>query len=1221
MEALAAIGLVSNVLNFIEVTAKLSSLIKEYSSVGEAPAEILAVTKRLNLTVKVVKELDESGRARLDHEEHALQMYCREAESLRVFLESLKLCPEQPRGRSENGSRLSWLKNRRVEKGWKVFKALRGKEKIDRFESSLDRVLDLIKLQQQTRIEATALRVDDKTSILVQNSESIIRGLGDLQLIPNQEPADTATMQTKVIFMVPLARNSGFLGRDDIIRQLDEKFVTTEGHSQPREVQTTALCGLGGIGKSQIALEYAYLRKERSPDAIFWILASTTTRFEESYKQIAAEFQLPGRNDPHVDVLQLVRNWLEREYKQPWMMVVDNVDDNEVFEKMTSGKSPFEYLPKIANAIILFTSRNRDICLNLVNDPIIVEPLSRDFARKLLGDRTKGDSTDEEKDILLAELDHLPLAITQAASYMAKRNKSVPQYLLLFQDSERSRVKLLEHKFVDTGREARSLESIATTWLMSFEQIKSENPRAANLLFTMSLMSRQSIPTSLIKDENENLVDFEEAVGTLVAYSFVSADDSGSNYTMHRLVQTVTRAWLNDHGDRISIESQLLSSLSRRFPEGDFETWKTCARYRPHVESILSYIPESSVEAERLSRADLLSKLAWYFREQGKYDHARINIEQALNMMHSFEGCGSEKMFRAKRKLARIIGDQGYPEEAIKLLVALLGAEDALNVPNRLETLETVDMLAMALANTLFPTRWPESEKLARRSLEHRRSALNDGHPRLLKSLHTLGWVLYRQERFDESVCLLEECLQKLRASLGEKNPETISTANDLALGLINLNPPKFETAEQLLRESVKQIVLSCGTDHPNTIVVQSNLCKVLRRSGKHTEAEALQLEQLALSEKILGPNHPTTIWCLGLVAVSLFYQEEYDSTESFILTALEKRPDLIRRDIINALSLINILALVQEKHQDFIEAAKNFQTVLQGRKEELGVDHPATLQAEHCFARTILAQGKFSEAAVMLQVLMPREAQVLGEEHDQTLLTVRLYGLALFSQRKFTEAEPLFRQVLSTREKTLGKEHERTLITRDNLEAALGEQRKWTEWEETSRESLAIRERVAPGEYGTLRVKSNLWFTLEQQAKFDESETVFNGLLADIKALPADFMESESFKKNTTCEEEWYFWRLRDGSFDIETLKARKRMADWIRMDPSAAQQSRGTGMTGGGIASSISNFLKKEPQESPGDIYREVMRNMERTCGRESEEFKALKLDYERLFGQQHL
>lgn len=242
----------------------------------------------------------------------------------------------------------------------------------------------------------------------------------------------------------------------------------------------------------------------------------------------------------------------------------------------------------MGNGSILYTSRNRDVTLNLVNDPITIPSLSVQEARKLLSERTKRASTDAEKDLLLTELDHLPLAITQAASYMTKRNKTVSQYLTLFREGEASRVKLLEHQFVDTGREAKSLESVATTWLMSFQQIKSENPRAANILFLMSFMDRQSIPAALLTTDEESTMDFEEAVGTLEAYSFISVDDSGSDYSLHRLVHTVTRAWLNGYGDASSSQAQALSSLSSKFPDGEFETWETCARYLPHAESVIS---------------------------------------------------------------------------------------------------------------------------------------------------------------------------------------------------------------------------------------------------------------------------------------------------------------------------------------------------------------------------------------------------------------------------------------------------------------------------------------------------------------------------------------------------------------------------------------------------------------------------------------------------------
>lgn len=131
--------------------------------------------------------------------------------------------------------------------------------------------------------------------------------------------------------------------------------------------------------------------------------------------------------------------------------------------------------------------------MDLVGDPISVPPMSVEEARMLLGDRIRGTSTETEQDTLITELDQLPLAITQAASYMTKRRKTITQYLSLLQDGEVSQVKLLAHNFLDVGREAATFNSVTMTWIISFQQIKSENPRAANLLFLMSFLDRQSM--------------------------------------------------------------------------------------------------------------------------------------------------------------------------------------------------------------------------------------------------------------------------------------------------------------------------------------------------------------------------------------------------------------------------------------------------------------------------------------------------------------------------------------------------------------------------------------------------------------------------------------------------------------------------------------------------------------------------------------------------------
>jgi hypothetical protein len=156
MEALAVIGLVSNVLGFIDTTTKLCALLKEYSSIGGAPTEVVALSKRLDSILNTIQGLDESGRARLDDEKAALQMGADQAEELRKFLESLKIAPNK---QFQTTSSLNWVNIKGVnlklsiEKGWKAFRAYHGREKLEKFQVSLDRILSLIMMQQQSRVE------------------------------------------------------------------------------------------------------------------------------------------------------------------------------------------------------------------------------------------------------------------------------------------------------------------------------------------------------------------------------------------------------------------------------------------------------------------------------------------------------------------------------------------------------------------------------------------------------------------------------------------------------------------------------------------------------------------------------------------------------------------------------------------------------------------------------------------------------------------------------------------------------------------------------------------------------------------------------------------------------------------------------------------------------------------------------------------------------------
>lgn len=276
--------------------------------------------------------------------------------------------------------------------------------------------------------------------------------------------------------------------------------------------------------------------------------------------------------------MQLVTDWLENHYKLEWLMIIDNVDSIETFLKIEiHGKPLIDYVPQSANGSVLYTSRNRDIGVDLTqdHDPIMITSMNLEEAQHLLGKDLISRSTSEDRRDLLEELDYLPLAINQAVAYMTKRRISIKEYLVLFRKSDSNKVRLLKHEFSDNGRETRRMESLATTFIVSFEYLRAEHPNAADLLSIMSFFDRQNIPRSCLQSENTDPLDFEDSIEFLIAFSFVTGDDQvreengddddfdGKSYSMHRLVQLATRQWLKEN--KTDKEDAFASQAIQRF--------------------------------------------------------------------------------------------------------------------------------------------------------------------------------------------------------------------------------------------------------------------------------------------------------------------------------------------------------------------------------------------------------------------------------------------------------------------------------------------------------------------------------------------------------------------------------------------------------------------------------------------------------------------------------
>ncbi len=355
--------------------------------------------------------------------------------------------------------------------------------------------------------------------------------------------------------------------------------------------------------------------------------------------------------------MQLVKDWLENTYSLEWLMIIDNVDNAEAFFKeKVHGKPLVEYVPQSARGSLLFTTRNRDIGIDLTrnSDPIMIPSMSEEEAQQLLGDPLMSSSTVEDRQNLLEELDYLPLAITQAVAYMTKRRKSIPQYLTLFRQSDSTKIRLLKHEFSDFGRGEKRMESLATTFVVSFDYLKKAHPDAADLLSMMSFFDRQRILGDVLHGQDANQLDFDDAIGLLVAFSFVTEEISRGRafYSMHRLVHLATRAWLReiepDGGEAFSsiAMQQVAENLHIRLswvvkrPEDTVVDYMNIKRLaRTHIQALLALQLQSPSKETRLAQATLhlACALNWQWLPESsqaiKESHAAKALDIRINIL------------------------------------------------------------------------------------------------------------------------------------------------------------------------------------------------------------------------------------------------------------------------------------------------------------------------------------------------------------------------------------------------------------------------------------------------------------------------------------------------------------------------------------------------------------------------------------------------------------
>jgi len=649
---------------------------------------------------------------------------------------------------------------------------------------------------------------------------------------------------------VPYRRNPYFTGREDLLTRLHGLLHAGKATAL---TQPQAISGLGGIGKTQTAVEYAY-RYRGDYQAVLWASAATRETLISDFVALAALLQLPERDlaDQGV-VVAAVKRWLAS--NRDWLLILDNADDLEMAA---------EFMPLESSGHILLTTRAQ--FTGAIANSLEVEKMELAEGALLLLRRAKllaqdaplEQATAPDRSLaeaVVRELDGLPLALDQAGAYIEETNCGLSGYLDLYRTRRKD---LLQRRSLLRSEHP---EPVATTWSLSFQKVEQANPAAADLLRLCSFLDPDAIPEDIITEgaaETGPLLhpvaadpyQLNEAIEVLRTYSLIKRSAETRTLNLHRLVQVVLKDGMDKKTQR-KWAQRTVKAVNAAFPDVEYSTWPRCQACLPHALACAALIELHKLTFPEAAR--LLNRAGWYLQEHALYAQAEALLQQALSICEHAPASEDTPIGSILNNLALLYQDQGKYAEAIPYGQRALDFSEKTRGPDHSETATILDNLANLYR---VQGKYEQAEPLYQRALAIDEQALDPDHPNTATGLIHLALLYKNQGKYEQAEPLYQRALAVYEKALDPDHPYIATALNNLAL--LYKTQGKYEEAEPPYQRSLAIKERTLGPDHPDIATTLNNLANLYRAQGKYEQAEALYQRALAIYEQAFDPNHPS---------------------------------------------------------------------------------------------------------------------------------------------------------------------------------------------------------------------------------------------------------------------------------------------------------------------------------------------------------------------------
>ncbi|MFJ6812951.1 FxSxx-COOH system tetratricopeptide repeat protein [Streptomyces avermitilis] len=790
-------------------------------------------------------------------------------------------------------------------------------------------------------------------------------------------------------------RNQTFTGRNVILTQVREQLRSGMSVVLP---QPQALTGLGGVGKTQVALEYVH-RFMADYDLVWWTSAESVDNVVASLAELGARIGAPGGEDMALVSRETVQMLARGVPTKRWILIFDNADNPEQLTR---------YFPAGGGGHILVTSRNQAWATQGQSLPVDV--FLRQESIEHLSRRAPG-LTAHEADRVATAVGDLPLAVEQAAAWLAETATPIEDYLRQLAEQTTD--------VLDLNQPADYPETVAATWNISIARLKDRSPASVRLLQLCAFLAPEPISSHLLYSKEmidelrkvdptlqESLL-LGRVIREIARFALAKVDQVSNSIQVHRLVQAVIRSQLTQEEQRHA-RHVVHTVLAGARPDGDEpiddpETWPRFGVIWPHLSA-------SDVRncTENEPRRLLIDRVR-YLWKRGDFPAAQQLAEDLLGHWKPLLGEEDVQYLYLRCQLANVMRSQGRYVESRAINTELLEQQRRVLGAAHPHTYVTMSSLASDLAAL---GEYTLAVELAREAHDGFSQIFHESHRRTLSAANNLALALRMVGRYGDARSLDQDTYDRRMEVLGPDHPYTLASAGRLGRDLREVG--RYEDSVSLLSRAYDAHKRILGKGFPGTLSCAKSLAVSLRRTGRLEDARRLTTATRAQYRTQYDAHTPDSLACDLNMAADLYAADEREAAREVAKEALTEYMKVPGEEHPYTQAALNNLGIFHWGCGDAVEAEAVFRQVLPRMSDVLGDRHPHTLFTEANFANVLADQGRLEEAWALEKRAMDTLRTVLGPQHPETLAVVSNCALTLGALGRTDEARRLREETLA---------------------------------------------------------------------------------------------------------------------------------------------------------------------------------------------------------------